>query len=111
MIDLYKGRYASEFIFNGGIDFDDGPYGMKPRKKVKLPFPKHKLTLQPWEYYGVSPDEYFATKNPNFEFKKKYVNTQEYYNELPRPKADPKYYQYDVESLLSKRYSEKHEEI
>jgi len=28
MINVYKkGRYATEFIFNGGIDLEDGPYG------------------------------------------------------------------------------------
>lgn len=97
MLNVYKGRYAADFIFSGGIDFEDGPYGSKLRKKPKLPFPKHRLTLQPWEYYGVAPDEYFATKDPHFTFKAKYVPVTEYYNELPRPKPDPKYYIYDVE--------------
>lgn len=96
--DLYKGRYASEFVFNGALDMEDGPYGQKPKKnKVKLPFPRHKLSLNPWEYYGVSPEEYFATKDPHFTFKAKYVPVKDYYNELPRPKPEPKYYQYEVD--------------
>ncbi|CAD8108346.1 unnamed protein product [Paramecium primaurelia] len=112
MLNVYKrGRYATEFIFSGGIDLDDGPYGQQSRKKPKkLPFPKHRLSLSPWEYYGVGPEEYFATRNPNFEFKQKYVPVKDYYNEMPRPKQNPKYFSYDVDQLLAKRYQTIHEE-
>ncbi|CAD8119591.1 unnamed protein product [Paramecium sonneborni] len=110
MLNVYKrGRYATEFIFSGGIDLDDGPYGQQTRKKSKkLPFPKHRLSLSPWEYYGVGPEEYFATRNPNFEFKQKYVPVKDYYNEMPKPKQNPKYFCYDVDQLLAKRYQSIH---
>ncbi|CAK65439.1 unnamed protein product (macronuclear) [Paramecium tetraurelia] len=110
MLNVYKrGRYATEFIFSGGIDMDDGPYGQQSKKKSKkLPFPKHRLSLSPWEYYGVGPEEYFATRNPNFEFKQKYVPVKDYYNEMPRPKQNPKYFSYDVDQLLAKRYQSIH---
>ncbi|CAD8208472.1 unnamed protein product [Paramecium pentaurelia] len=112
MLNVYKrGRYATEFIFSGGIDLDDGPYGQQTKKKPKkLPFPKHKLSLTPWEYYGVGPEEYFATRNPNFEFKQKYVPIKDYYNEMPKPKQNPKYFSYDVDQLLAKRYQSNHQE-
>ncbi|CAD8179732.1 unnamed protein product [Paramecium octaurelia] len=110
MLNVYKrGRYATEFIFSGGIDLDDGPYGQQTKKKPKkLPFPKHRLSLSPWEYYGVGPEEYFATRNPNFEFKQKYVPVKDYYNEMPKPKQNPKYFCYDVDQLLAKRYQSIH---